>query len=79
MYPSRLLKNIKSISPKSSLHKILFGRFLILGKLYFTTLIFTVKIFPTSSLSKVVEFDLSVREYGKSQSKSFTFSIFFFF
>ena len=62
MYPSRLLKNIKSISPKLSLQIILFGRFLILGKLYFTTLIFTVKIFPISSLFKVVELDLSVRE-----------------
>ena len=62
MYPSRLLKKIRSISPNLSLQLTLLGKFLILGKLYLETLTLIVKIFPISSLSRVVISDLSVKE-----------------
>ena len=54
------------------------GKFLIRGKLYFNTLTLIVNIFPISSLFKLVIFDLSIKEYGRSHNKSFIFSIFFF-
>ena len=57
----------------------LFGKFLILGKLYFLTFTLNVCIFPTSNLFKVTIEDRSVDEYGKCQSKSFIFSILLFF
>ena len=57
----------------------LFGKFLILGKLYLLTLTFIVCIFPGSNLSRVTISDRSVEEYGKCQSKSLIFSIRLFF
>ena len=62
IYPSRLLKKIRSISPYSSLQSTLLGKFLILGKLCLRTLTLIVNILPTSSLSNVVVSDLSVNE-----------------
>ena len=64
-----------SLSP----HITLFGKFLILGKLYFKTITFTVAIFPISNSFKSEIFDLSVTSYGKSNKRSLTFSIFLFF
>ena len=44
IYPSLLLKKTISILPLSSSHITLFGKFLILGKLYLDTLTFIVVI-----------------------------------
>ena len=74
IYPSLLLKKTISIFPNSSSQITLLGKFLIRGKLYFKTLTLIVCIFPTSNLSRVAVFDLSVDEYGKCHSKSLIFT-----
>ena len=77
-YPSKLLKKIQSISPVSSLHKTLFGKFLTLGKEYFFGIIVIVCTSPILKSLIFEDKDRSVYDFGNFHNKSKILLIFFF-